>query len=54
MYSTPDGVKCIAYVQTLGLPSGNYHDRSDYIIIANFEVFWHDIREWFDQTGGEA
>jgi len=45
----PDGV---AYVQTLGLPSGNYHERSDYIIITNFDFFWHDIREWFDPTGG--
>ena len=45
----PDNV---AYVQTLGQPSGNYDEREDYIIITNFDYFWHDIREWFDPTGG--
>jgi hypothetical protein len=43
----PDGV---AYTQTLG--KTNFDERSDYLIITNFDFFWHDIREWFDPTGG--
>lgn len=44
----PDGV---AHVQTLG--QTNMEQRDDYIIITNFDFFWHDIREWFDPTGGK-
>jgi hypothetical protein len=43
----PDGV---AFVQTLG--QANMDERADYIIMTNFDFFWHDIREWFDPTGG--
>ena len=43
----PDGV---AHVQTLG--QENYHERADYIIMTNFDYYWHDVREWFDPTGG--
>jgi hypothetical protein len=41
----PDNV---AYQMTLGKP--NYHCRDDYIIVTNFDYFYHDIREWFDPT----
>lgn len=44
----PDNV---AYTQTLGQP--NFDERDDYIIITNFDYFFHDIREWFDPTGGQ-
>jgi hypothetical protein len=37
-------------MQTLG--EENFEERSDYIIVTNFDFFWHDIREWFDPTGG--
>ena len=40
----------VAYVQELG--QDNVEERSDYIIMTNFDFFWHDIREWFDPTGG--
>merc|ERR1712070_838865 len=42
----PDSV---AYVQTLG--EKNFDERDDYIIITNFDFFFHDIREKFDPTG---
>jgi hypothetical protein len=45
----PDNV---AYQMTLGHP--NYQCRDDYIIITNFDFFYHDIREWFDPTGGKG
>lgn len=34
----PDSV---AHVQTLGQP--NFHERDDYIIITNFDFFFHDV-----------
>jgi hypothetical protein len=42
----------LAYQMTLGQP--NYQCRDDYIIITNFDFFFHDIREWFDPTGGKG
>ena len=42
----PDNV---AHLQILDQP--NYKERSDYIIITNFDYFWGDVREWFDPTG---
>ena len=30
----------------------NFDEPEDYIIITNFDFFWHDIREKFDPTGG--
>ena len=45
----PDG---LAYKQTLG--DKNFDERDDYIIVTNFDFFWHDVREWFDPTGGEG
>jgi len=44
------GVPPVAYRQVLGQP--NFGERDDYIIITNFDFFWHDIREYFDPTGG--
>lgn len=44
----PDGV---AHTMTLGQP--NFECRDDYIIITNFDYFFHDIREYFDPTGGQ-
>jgi len=44
----PDNV---AFQLTLGQP--NPECRSDYIIITNFDFWWHDIREWFDPSAGE-
>jgi hypothetical protein len=41
----------VAYKQTLGQP--NFEERDDYIIITNFDFFWHDVREFFDPTGGK-
>ena len=32
----------------------NYQERSDYVIMTNFDFFWHDVREWFDPTGGNG
>jgi len=43
----PDG---LAHRQVLGQP--NHGERGDYLIITNFDFFWHDVREWFDPTGG--
>jgi hypothetical protein len=43
----PDSV---AHLQILG--QHNYGTRRDYIIITNFDFFFHDIREDFDPTGG--
>lgn len=40
----------VAHTQTLG--KHNFDERDDYIIITNFDFFWHDIREYFDPTGG--
>jgi hypothetical protein len=45
----PDNV---AYKLTLGQP--NFQCRDDYIIITNFDFFYHDIREFFDPTGGDG
>lgn len=39
----PDGV---AYQLPLG--------RNKYVIITNFDYIYHDIREWFDPTGGKG
>jgi hypothetical protein len=41
----------VAYTQTLGQP--NFDEPEDYIIITNFDFFYHDVREWFDPTGGK-
>ena len=41
----------VAHTQTLGRP--NWGQRDDYIIITNFDFYFHDIREQFDPTGGE-
>jgi len=41
-----------AYAEVLG--QHNYDCRDDYIIITNFDFFFHDIREWFDPTGGKG
>lgn len=38
-----------AYQLTLG--QHNFECRADYIIVTNFDYWWHDIREWFDPTG---
>jgi len=45
----PDGV---AYTQALGSP--NFEEPDEYILITNFDFFYHDIREIFDPTGGEG
>lgn len=45
----PDGV---AHQMVLG--KSNFECRSDYIIMTNFDFYWHDIREWFDPTGGQG
>jgi hypothetical protein len=42
----------VAHVQTLGQP--NFNERDDYIIITNFDFFFHDVREYFDPTGGQV
>jgi len=44
----PDNV---AHVQELG--SKNFDERDDYIIMTNFDFFWHDAREYLDPTGGQ-
>lgn len=38
----------VAHTQVLGQP--NFDERSDYIIITNFDFWNHDIREYFDYT----
>jgi len=38
----------VSYQLTLGQP--NYHCRDDYIIVTNFDYWYHDIREYFDPT----
>jgi len=38
-----------AYELTIG--KHNFECRDDYIIITNFDYFFHDIREYFDPTG---
>uniref|UniRef100_A0A7S3S9H7 Uncharacterized protein n=1 Tax=Emiliania huxleyi TaxID=2903 RepID=A0A7S3S9H7_EMIHU len=43
----PDGV---AHTQTLG--RHNYLQPPEYILITNFDFFFHDVRELFDPTGG--
>jgi len=42
----------VAHVQTLNQAGGNFDERDDYIIITNFDFYFHDIREDFDPTGG--
>mmetsp|Transcript_14341 Transcript_14341/g.28928 ORF Transcript_14341/g.28928 Transcript_14341/m.28928 type:complete len:392 (-) Transcript_14341:304-1479(-) len=42
----PDNV---AHRQVLG--QANYQEPSEYIIMTNFDFFFHDIREFFDPTG---
>ena len=37
----------VAHVQTLG--KSNFEERFDYILVTNFDFFWHDIREWFGE-----
>ena len=41
----------VAFRQTLG--QTNFEEPPSYIIMTNFDFFWHDIREWFDPTGGK-
>mmetsp|Transcript_35644 Transcript_35644/g.109302 ORF Transcript_35644/g.109302 Transcript_35644/m.109302 type:complete len:424 (-) Transcript_35644:84-1355(-) len=43
----PDGV---AHTQTLG--RHNYLQPPEYILVTNFDFFFHDVRELFDPTGG--
>lgn len=45
----PDGV---AHQMVLG--QKNFECRADYIIMTNFDYFWHDLREWFDPTGEQG
>jgi hypothetical protein len=40
----------VAHTQILG--QANFEEREDYVIMTNFDFFWHDVREWFDPTGG--
>jgi len=40
----------VAHTQTLGRP--NFEQRSDYIIMTNFDFYWHDAREWLDPSAG--
>ena len=49
MSKDPDRV---AYTQTLG--QRNFDERDDYIIMTNFDFFFHDFREYFDPTGGQV
>lgn len=42
----------LAYQLTLGKRS--YLCRDDYIIMTNFDYVFHDVREWFDPTGGHG
>jgi len=42
----PSGV-----AQLLTLGQHNFQCRDDYIIVTNFDYFFHDIREYFDYTG---
>tara|TARA_B110000208_G_scaffold191332_1_gene257858 strand:+ start:702 stop:1355 length:654 start_codon:yes stop_codon:yes gene_type:complete len=42
----------VAHLQILNQPGGNFEERDDYVIITNFDFFFHDIREEFDPTGG--
>ena len=44
------GADRTVHTQTLG--EHNFEQRADYIIVTNFDFFWHDVREWFDPTGG--
>jgi len=44
----PDSV---AHTQVLG--EANFDERSDYIIMTNFDFYFHDFREFFDPTGGQ-
>ena len=39
----------VAHTQRLG--QHNFDERDDYIIITNFDFFFHDIREYLDPTG---
>ena len=42
----------VAYEQVLGQPGGNFDEREDYIIMTNFDFWYHDPREYDDDTGG--
>ena len=42
----------VVHTQTLGEANPGIQGGEDYIIITNFDFFWHDIREFFDPTGG--
>ena len=48
----PSSEGLVEHTQTLGDPAGNFEERSDYIIMTNFDFFDHDEREHFDPTGG--
>jgi len=43
----PDGL-----ARKLTLGDHNFQCREDYIIVTNFDYYFHDVREWFDPTGG--
>ena len=43
----------VVHTQTLGEVNPGIQGGEDYIIITNFDFFWHDIREFFDPTGGK-
>lgn len=45
----PDG---LAHSMTLG--KSNFECREDYIIMTNWDYYFHDDREWFDPTGGKG
>lgn len=42
----------VAYTQALG--QENMEMREDYIMITNFDFYFHDVREWFDPTGANG
>mmetsp|Transcript_18222 Transcript_18222/g.23690 ORF Transcript_18222/g.23690 Transcript_18222/m.23690 type:complete len:375 (+) Transcript_18222:302-1426(+) len=41
----------LAHKMTLG-DANNFEQPVSYIIMTNFDYYWHDIREFFDPTGG--
>eukprot|EP00613_Pedinella_sp_CCMP2098_P010494 CAMPEP_0171647498 /NCGR_PEP_ID=MMETSP0990-20121206/35497_1 /TAXON_ID=483369 /ORGANISM="non described non described, Strain CCMP2098" /LENGTH=410 /DNA_ID=CAMNT_0012224743 /DNA_START=42 /DNA_END=1274 /DNA_ORIENTATION=- len=44
------GVAHVAHRQMLG--ESNFEEPSEYIIMTNFDFYWHDIKEFFDPTAG--
>jgi len=43
----PDGV-----AHRLVLGEANVDERGDYVVMTNFDFYWHDVREYFDPTSG--